>query len=64
MNILFATHLQSRHTPPTTPTNRERIAAYRALAPVDINHHEGEKYARAETLDGRYPTTEIYVEEA
>lgn len=34
-------------TPPSTPTNRERIQAYRALAPVDLGNGRPWKWTRA-----------------
>ena len=46
-------------TPPPTPTNRERIQAYRALAPVELGNGRqwewirGREYERQEAAYGR-----------
>lgn len=59
MNILFAWRLQQHHPIPPTPTNEERIRAYRALAPVELGNAllterlRARDYERQEMLDGR-----------
>lgn len=35
--VLFARRLQPHHPIPPTPTNDERVRAYRAIAPVQPN---------------------------
>lgn len=52
---LFARRLRTHHTPPPTPTNRERIRAYRALAPVELGNGNQWKWHRkyaAEAVPG------------
>lgn len=52
MNVLFAWRLQPHHPIPPTPTNEDRIRAYRALAPVALGNgrqwkwHAAAQYAR------------------
>lgn len=38
MSPLFAFRLQPHHAVPPTPTNADRIRAYRALAPVELGN--------------------------
>ncbi|NLA68289.1 MAG: hypothetical protein GX856_08630 [Gammaproteobacteria bacterium] len=55
MGVLFARRLCrqfTKHDIPPTPTNRERVQAYRALAPVQLGNnrqwkwHAAAQYAR------------------
>lgn len=59
MNVLFAWRLQPHHPIPPTPTNEDRVRAYRALAPVALGNAllterlRARDYERQEMLDGR-----------
>ena len=59
LSPIFARRLTQAHAPPRTPTNADRIRAYRALAPIELGNsrpwrwHEGREYERQEMLDGR-----------
>lgn len=59
MNVLFAWRLQPHHPIPPTPTNEDRIRAYRALAPVTLGNGlfterlRARDYERQEAADGR-----------
>ncbi len=64
--ILFTYRQQSHHKTPHTPTNEERLQAYRAVAPTEIGNgyfvggrSPVSEYARNETLDGREPAREF-----
>ena len=47
MGVLFARRLRSHELPPRTPTNEDRIRAYRALAPVTLaNERQWKWHAR------------------
>lgn len=53
--ILFARRLQPHHPIPPTPTNEDRVRAYRALAPVALgNGRQWKWYARDATPDPDY----------
>lgn len=68
MTVLTYLSLQrvTAHTRPRSPSNDERIKAYRAYQPVQLANAplteriRAAEYARAETLDGRYPTTDTH----
>ena len=46
MNILFARHLKQSHTPPPTPTNEDRLRAFRQAAPVTLANSARWKWHR------------------
>lgn len=56
---LFAFRLQPHHPIPPTPTNQDRIRAYRALAPIQLGNalfaerFKAREYERSEAADGR-----------
>lgn len=52
MNVLFAWRLQPHHPIPRTPTNEERIRAYRALAPVELSNGRRWKWYAREAVPG------------
>lgn len=52
LDPIFARHLQPHHGTPHTPTNQERVQAYRAIAPVEFwntrfNPHRQDEAAAA-----------------
>lgn len=61
MNLFFATHLrrQYAHDVPSTPTNEDRLRAFRREAPVTLGNRllterlRARDYARHEAADGR-----------
>lgn len=72
---LFALRLDHRHHVPPTPTNEDRLRAFRAVAPVTLGNNffrQGrnpvlplsfaERYA-AEACADAAPTTDVYTEE-
>lgn len=59
MSVLFAYRLREKNQlPPSTPTNAERVQAYRALAPVQLGNATAWKWHAAQYAREAAPSSE------